>query len=76
MNIDIESGVYAEPMASMRVQVVATDYACSTNGMPYLTNQSTSYKSFCAQVDSLISQLERLKPKAKAKFAEFDRNSI
>jgi len=34
-----------------------------------------SYSSFCVQVDTLISRLEKLKSKAKIKFDEFDRNT-
>ena len=76
MTIDIEAAKSSEPMASMQVQVVATGgYSYSKNGMPYLTSESVTYQEFCVAVDNLIRSLESLKPKAKLKFAEFDRTS-
>jgi len=74
MIVDIESVVLPEPMASMLVQVVATNFSTSKSGSPYLTSESATYSSFCVQVDALISSLEKLKSKAKLKFDEFDRN--
>ena len=74
MTVDIESGISDEPMASMHVRVVGLNFSITKDGRPYLTSDSTGYKSFCAQVDNRICSLESLKPKAKLKFAEFDRN--
>lgn len=75
MTVDIEAVMLPEPMASMKIQVIATARSGTTNGTPYLTAECATYGEFCAAVDNLICSLESLKSKAKLKFSEFDRNS-